>query len=449
VTPAAIRLLREQLAAACLGEAFVIQGGDCAETFSASFAEDNTRLYQLLAGQAALLSSAGARRRMIRIGRVAGQFAKPRSSPVDADGLPSFRGDIVHSSSANKAARTPDPQRLLQAYRYAATSLEQLAILGETHRSTRKSLESLLERLKADGLAASKLALTIECLAHGSEECNAPTRDRGERDTISGANIVPAMFTSHEALLLPYEESLVRLGDEALLGEAFDGVAATKSADTWADLPTDARYYATSAHFLWVGERTRQLNAAHIEFFRGIANPVGVKLSGNITLEELYALAELLNPLNTPGRLTLITRMGASTLGCKLPSLMAAARRAGLALVWVCDPMHANTITVQDSSGRRFKTRDYEAIQNELRMFLDIAASEGVPAGGIHLEMSGDSVTECLGGVTQTKTDDLARAYRSACDPRLNYAQALSLALTTSDSIQLTDVVAGSPRPVV
>ncbi|KAF6005150.1 hypothetical protein F1559_001455 [Cyanidiococcus yangmingshanensis] len=351
---------------------------------------------------------------------------------------------------ASETARTPDPQRLIQAYQYAAATLEHLETLTRTYRSPKASLERLHERLTTtDSSKAPALATAMKHLAQGFNEDAVATRSRSERARgATAAEIAPTVFTSHEALLLPYEESLVRLADEAFPKGLLNRRASVSSKETNLGKSTEPLFYATSGHFLWIGERTRQLNAAHIEFVRGISNPIGIKLSGSVTLEELFALVEMLNPCNTPGRLTLITRMGTSTLQRKLPSLMAAVRRAGLAVIWMCDPMHANTITVQDSRGQRFKTRDCESIQDELRMFFEIAAAEGVSAGGVHLEMSGESVTECLGGVTQTQVDDLARAYHSACDPRLNYAQALSLASAAGEYLRRTDIVTEPSKSV-
>jgi 3-deoxy-7-phosphoheptulonate synthase len=449
VTPKSIRSLHEHLAAACHGEAFVIQGGDCAETFSSRTLEYNISLYHLLAAQAAILSSTGSKRRIVRIGRIAGQFAKPRSAPVDADGLPSFRGDIVHSAAPNGRARTPDPQRLLQAYRHASASLEHLRVLEHLHASPMESLRILSEKLAWDSVVDSNLVKAIQNLVQGIDEEIIVMSSTGRHVTSIDTNVIENVFTSHEALLLPYEEGLVRLADWSPSGNAHTLEHLNRDAGSPIDLLSAPQYYATSAHFLWIGERTRQIDGAHVEFLRGVSNPIGVKLSGNATLEQVFALAEILNPANTPGRLTLITRMGVDALQRKLPQLMAAVKRSGLAVVWMCDPMHANTQSVRDKNGNSFKTRDCEQVLDEMRLFFEITAAEGVPAGGIHLEMSGEAVTECLGGATRTAVHDLARAYHSACDPRLNYAQALMLTLALKDSLQWREALPNASSAVL
>ncbi len=397
--------LENQLGAVAEGRGFLLQGGDCAESF-AEFSDDKIRdTFKVLLQMAVVLTFAG-RRPVTKIARMAGQFAKPRSAEfeeIDGVTLPSFRGDIVHSADPDTAARVPDPQRMLQAYHQSAATLNLLrayaqggmADLHEIHRWNLSFVDSSPAReryLQMSERIADALGFMEVC---GITSETAPSI----RET--------QLFTSHEALLLNYEEALTR-------ADGFSG-----------------KRYNCSAHFVWLGERTRQLDHAHVEFFRNIDNPVGVKLGPAVAADELLRLLDTLNPDNRAGRLTLITRMGAA-LPEVLPALIRAVEREGRRVVWSCDPMHGNT--VKSSTG--YKTRRFDAILLELQHFFDVHAAEGSYPGGIHLEMTGEHVTECTGGAYRISESDLATRYRSSCDPRLNADQVLELAYLIADTLR-------------
>ncbi|MDJ0777900.1 MAG: 3-deoxy-7-phosphoheptulonate synthase class II [Gammaproteobacteria bacterium] len=397
--------LENQLGAVAEGRGFLLQGGDCAESF-AEFNDDKIRdTFKVLLQMAIVLTFAG-RRPVTKIARMAGQFAKPRSAEfeeIDGVTLPSFRGDIVHSADPDTAARVPDPQRMLQAYHQSAATLNLLrayaqggmADLHEIHRWNLSFVDSSPAReryLQMSERIADALGFMEVC---GITSETAPSI----RET--------QLFTSHEALLLNYEEALTR-------ADGFSG-----------------KRYNCSAHFVWLGERTRQLDHAHVEFFRNIDNPVGVKLGPAVAADELLRLLDTLNPDNRAGRLTLITRMGAA-LPEVLPALIRAVEREGRRVVWSCDPMHGNT--VKSSTG--YKTRRFDAILLELQHFFDVHAAEGSYPGGIHLEMTGEHVTECTGGAYRISESDLATRYRSSCDPRLNADQVLELAYLIADTLR-------------
>ncbi len=397
--------LEQQLGAVADGRGFLLQGGDCAESF-AEFSADKIRdTFKVLLQMAIVLTFAG-RRPVTKIARMAGQFAKPRSAEleeIDGVTLPSFRGDIVHSADSNAAARVPDPERMLQAYHQSAATLNLLRAyaqggMADLHQVNRWNLSFV------DSSPARERYLQMsERIADALDfmEVCGITSDTAPfiRET--------QLFTSHEALLLNYEEALTRR-----------------------DSFNDGRYN-TSAHFVWLGERTRQLDHAHVEYFRNIDNPVGVKLGPTIEVDELLALIDALNPENRAGRLTLITRMGHS-LPEALPPLIRAVEREGRRVVWSCDPMHGNT--VKSSTG--YKTRRFDAILLELQHFFDVHKTEGSYPGGIHLEMTGEHVTECTGGAYQISESDLATRYRTSCDPRLNADQVLELAYLIADTLR-------------
>ncbi|SHN29444.1 3-deoxy-7-phosphoheptulonate synthase [Actinacidiphila paucisporea] len=342
VAPEGVDRLRERLAEVALGRALLLQGGDCAETFAGNTpAHIRANLRTLL--HTATLLEVGSGLPVVPVGRMAGQYAKPRSSPTDAAGLPAYRGDIVNSTSPTAAARTPDPDRMLRARADAVATLDVMAAVA------------------------------------------------ADADT--------ELFASHEALLLDYEVPLVR--------QAVDGTR-----------------YGLSGHFLWIGERTRRLDGAHIELARGLANPVGVKVGPATTPAEVLGYADALDPHRTPGRLTLISRMGADRVAEALPPLVEAVAAAGHPVIWLCDPMHGNTRL----SATGYKTRHLDTILAETRGFLDVHAALGSHAGGLHLEFTGDDVTECLGGSQGLRDEDLPARYSTACDPRLNARQSLDLA---------------------
>jgi 3-deoxy-7-phosphoheptulonate synthase len=363
VSVADIMMLRASLARVAAGEAFMLQGGDCAESF-AEFGADKVRdTYSLLLRMGAKLR-AGSGAEIVHLARIAGQFAKPRSSgseTLDGTTLPSYRGDAVNGAAFTAASRTPDPRRLLDAHRQAQATIDLL------HAYAGASYADLPSIHRAVGLAA-------------------PPRP-------------VSMYTSHEALLLNYEQALTRF-DEA--------------SESW---------WAMSGHMIWIGDRTRGLDGAHVEYARGVANPVGLKCGPSLPADDLLRLADRLDPDNRPGRLVLIGRFGAGKVAAHLPELMRLTRREGRSVIWTVDPMHGNTRSVG-----ALKTRFVSDILSETQSFFDIAAAEGVHAGGIHLEMTGAEVTECLGGSAAHVEADLPSRYLTHCDPRLNRAQALDVA---------------------
>jgi 3-deoxy-7-phosphoheptulonate synthase len=392
------RRLKAQLALAAEGKAFVLQGGDCAESFSEFNANIIRDTFRVLLQMAVVLTYGGGVP-VVKLGRMAGQFAKPRSSDNETIGdvtLPSYRGDIINGPEFTPEARVPDPARMESGYFQSAGTLNLLrafasggyADLHEVHRWNLSFVERspLAERYR--GLA-SRLDETLAFMAAcGMNSANTPQI----RET--------DFYTSHEALLLPYEQALTRVDS------------------------TSGHWYACSAHFLWIGDRTRQPDGAHVEFLRGVKNPLGLKVGPTTTVDDLLKLIEILDPHNESGRLTLITRMGAGKVGDLLPPLLRAVKREGRKVVWICDPMHGNTI----STSHKVKTRSFDAILAEVRGFFDAHYAEGTNPGGVHVEMTGREVTECVGGAHRLTEDDLGAHYETFCDPRLNAEQSLELA---------------------
>ena len=401
-----VRALRKQLAEATEGRAFLLQGGDCAESF-AEFHADNIRdTFKVLLQMAVVLTFAGSCP-VVKVGRMAGQFAKPRSADtetVDGTELPSYRGDIVNDIDFTAEARVPDPQRLVAAYNQAAATQNLLrafaqggfADLGQVHAWNLGFVEQ------------SPLGEKYRDLADQIDQALAFMKACG----ITGGNTPQihetSLYTSHEALLLSYEQALTRK-----------------------DSLTD-NWYDCSAHMLWIGDRTRQLDGAHVEFMRGIHNPIGVKVGPSIATDELLRLIETLNPNNEPGRLNLISRMGAEQVGDKLSPLVRAVENEGFKVLWSCDPMHGNTI--KTSNG--YKTRAVDSILAEMKGFFEVHRAEGSCAGGVHFEMTGKNVTECIGGAYQITEERLADRYHTYCDPRLNADQALELAFLIADTLK-------------
>lgn len=399
-----VRRLRTQLAAASRGEAFLLQGGDCAESF-AEFSADNIRDTFKVLLQMAVVLTFGAKVPVIKVGRMAGQFAKPRSAPtevIDGVELPSYRGDIINGFDATAQARTPDPARMLQAYTQAAASL------------------NLLRAFSTGGFADMH---RVHAWTLGFAEGDKAERYRALSDRISDAlSFMEAagitgetahelkavdFYTSHEALLLEYEQALARI-------------------DSTTGLPV-----AGSGHMLWIGDRTRQPDGAHVEFCRGVQNPIGLKCGPTLDGADLKTLIARLNPDNAPGRLTLITRFGAGKVAEHLPRLIRAVREEGAHVTWVCDPMHGNTIKA--ASG--FKTRPFDLVLREVREFFAVHKSEGTIPGGVHFEMTGQDVTECTGGVRAVTEENLCDRYHTACDPRLNASQSLELAFLVAEEL--------------
>lgn len=397
--------LKRQLADVAAGRAFLLQGGDCAESFREFNAELIRDTFRLILQMAVVLTFAGGKP-VVKVGRIAGQFAKPRSAPTETRGgdtLPSYLGDIVNDIEFDAAARAPDPERLLRAYAQASASLNMLRSLADGGYADLNNIH----RWTLDYVAGSPN--------------NARYRELADKITesltfMAALNITPEnhpdlrqvdFFTSHEALLLPYEEALTRTD------------------------PATGEVYDTSAHMLWIGERTRQPGGAHFEFVRGLANPIGLKCGPTLTADELLRLIDLLDPDNEPGRLTLIGRFGSDKVGRRLPELMAGTRREGRAVVWSSDPMHGNTYTTGDG----YKTRLFDRIVSELETFIAVARAEGVHPGGVHLEMTGQNVTECVGGARPLTERDLSSRYQTVCDPRLNADQALDVAFMIAEKL--------------
>ena len=399
-------VLREHLAAASRGEAFVLQGGDCAEIFSEATADRiRNKIKTIL--QMAVVLTYGASTPVVKIGRMAGQYAKPRSSDVETrDGvtLPAYRGDIVNSSAFTEESRIPNPERLLDAYHVSASTLNLM-------RAFTQGGFADLRRVHAwnRGFAGNP--------AYAAYEQMAAEIDRAVRFMAAAGGDFDALktvqlFSSHEALLLDYERALTRI-------------------DSRSDLAYDC-----SAHFLWIGERTRQLDGAHVEFLSKVHNPIGVKLGPTSTPADALALAGRLNPGNVPGRLTFIARMGADKVRDALPPLVEAVRDAGVVVTWLTDPMHGNTFT----SDSGYKTRRFDTILDEVTGFFDVHRALGTVPGGMHVELTGDDVTEILGGTEDIDDEGLARRYETKVDPRLNHQQSLELAFLVSELLAKNDV---------
>ncbi len=405
VKPAEVRRLHELMAIAADGRAMLLQGGDCAESFR-DYRPDHLRDYfRLLLQMAVVLTFAGGKP-VVKLGRIAGQFAKPRSDATETQGsttLPTYRGDIINGAEFSASARAPDPMRMLQAYDQSASTLGLLRPLAAGGFANLHNVRQWTLDFIADQPLASRYQSLADGLVASLNFMDSIWLDQATRDEISRVEF----FSSHEGLLLPYEEALTRQD------------------------PEDDRWYALSAHALWIGERTRQLDGGHVAFAAGIANPIGVKVGPTMEPDDLLRLIDALDPHNTPGRLTLIGRFGADRIAVRLPALLAATRRAGRIALWASDPMHGNTIKAENG----YKTRPFDRILSEVRDFVDLCAAEGVHAGGVHLELTGQNVTECLGGAHDVAVGDLSDRYHTHCDPRLNAHQALELAFLIAERI--------------
>ena len=400
------RRLKAALAMAAEGRAFVLQGGDCAESF-ADFTANITRDTFRVLLQMAVVLTFGAAVPVVKMGRMAGQFAKPRSSDSETIGdvtLPSYRGDIINGPEFTPEARIPSPDRMESAYFQSAGTLNLLrafasggyADLHEVH------------RWNLDFVARSPLAGRYQDLAHRIDETLGFMAACGMTSATTPQIRETDFYTSHEALLLPYEQALTRIDS------------------------TSGDWYATSAHFLWIGDRTRQADGAHVEFLRGVKNPLGMKIGPTTEPDELLRILDTLNPNNEAGRITLISRMGADKIAAKLAPLLRAVSRSGHKVLWLCDPMHGNTI----STASKFKTRSFDAILAEVRGFFDAHAAEASWAGGLHVEMTGQNVTECVGGAHRLTEANLSERYETFCDPRLNAEQSLELAFLVAEELK-------------
>ncbi|MBW0157141.1 3-deoxy-7-phosphoheptulonate synthase class II [Sedimentimonas flavescens] len=399
------RRLRADLAKAARGEAFLLQGGDCAESFS-EFSADNIRDTFKVMLQMAIVLTWGAKVPVIKVGRMAGQFAKPRSAPTEMIGgveYPSYRGDIINGFDATMEARLPDPNRMLQAYTQAAASLNLLRAFSTGGYADIHRVQSWISNFTDEDEAARyrKVAQQISDAMDFMAAAGVTSETAHELGTVD-------FYTSHEALLLEYEEALCRI-------------------DSTTGLPV-----AGSGHMIWIGDRTRQPDGAHVEFCSGVQNPIGLKCGPTTTAEDLKVLMAKLNPQNEAGRLTLIARFGAGKVGDNLPRLIRTVQEEGANVLWTCDPMHGNTI--KSASG--FKTRPFDSVLREVREFFDIHKAEGTIPGGVHFEMTGKDVTECTGGVRAVSDEDLSSRYHTACDPRLNASQSLELAFLVAEELQ-------------
>jgi len=411
------RRLKTLLAKVAAGDAFLLQGGDCAESFAEFNANTIRDTFRVLLQMAVALTFAGAMP-VVKMSRLAGQFTKPRSEPFERQGdieLPSYRGDMVNGLAFTPEQRIPDPERMVKAYNQSAATLNLLRAFAQggyadLHQVHRWTLGFVAE--SAQGKRYEALAREIERALAFMAACGITGETTPQiRET--------DLFTAHEALLLPYEQALTRIDS------------------------TTGDWYDVSAHFLWIGDRTRKPEGAHVEFLRGIKNPIGVKCGPSLAPDQLLRLIDILNPANEPGRLTLIARMGADKVEQKLPALLRAVAREGRTVAWVCDPMHGNTV----KSANGYKTRPFDRILAEVRGFFAAHAAEGTHPGGVHFEMTGQDVTECTGGAQAITDSGLSLRYHTHCDPRLNGAQALELAFLIAEELQR--LRAGAERPAV
>ncbi|WP_083098604.1 class II 3-deoxy-7-phosphoheptulonate synthase [Pseudophaeobacter leonis] len=398
------RRLKQHLAAAGRGEAFLLQGGDCAESFE-QFSADAIRDTFKVMLQMAMVLTYGAKVPVIKVGRMAGQFAKPRSAPTETINgveLPSYRGDIINDLAFTESSRIPDPSRMLQAYTQAAATLNLLrafstggyADVNQVHAWTLGFTEG--EKAQTYREMANRITDTLDFM-----------KAAGVNNDASHALQTVEFYTSHEGLLLEYEEALTRLDS------------------------TSGKWLAGSGHMLWIGDRTRQPDGAHVEFCRGVLNPIGMKCGPTTSADDLKVLMQRLNPENEEGRLTLIARFGAGKVAEHLPRLVKAVEEEGAKVTWVCDPMHGNT--VKSSTG--YKTRPFESVLREVQDFFAVHTAEGTIPGGVHFEMTGQDVTECTGGVRDVTDENLSDRYHTACDPRLNASQSLELAFLVAEEL--------------
>ena len=398
------RKLKSQLGAASRGEAFLLQGGDCAESFDQFSANGIRDTFKVML-QMAMVLTYGAKVPVVKVGRMAGQFAKPRSAPtetVDGVELPSYRGDIINELDFTADARIPDPKKMLQAYTQAAATLNLLrafstggyADVHQVHQWTLGFTEG--EKAAKYRDMANRISDTLDFM-------RAAGVDSDRAHTLQTVDF----YTSHESLLLEYEEALTRLDS------------------------TSGKWLAGSGHMIWIGDRTRQPDGAHVEFARGVMNPVGLKCGPTTSAEDLKVLMEKLNPENEEGKLTLIARFGAGKVGEHLPRLIRAVEEEGAKVLWTCDAMHGNTI----KSATGYKTRPFQSVLQEVQEFFAIHRAEGTIPGGVHFEMTGQDVTECTGGVRAVTEEDLSARYHTACDPRLNASQSLELAFLVAEEL--------------
>ncbi len=399
------RQLKRALAEVAGGRGFLLQGGDCAESF-AEHGADNIRDFFRAFLQMAVVLTFGASRPVVKVGRIAGQFAKPRSSPIETKGgveLPSYRGDIVNGIGFDEVSRVPDPNRQVMAYRQSAATLNLLRAFAQGGFANLENVSNWMLGFISDSPQADRYRELADRISETIEFMRAIGIDAERNARLRETDF----FTSHEALLLGYEQAMTRIDS------------------------TTGDWYTTSGHMIWIGDRTRQPDHAHVEFCRGVRNPLGLKCGPSLAPDGLLKLTHLLNPDNEPGRLTLICRFGADRVGEHLPALVRAIEREGRQVIWSCDPMHGNTITANG-----YKTRPFDRVLKEVEAFFDVHRAESSHAGGIHIEMTGKNVTECTGGARAISAEDLSDRYHTHCDPRLNADQALELAFLIAELLK-------------
>ncbi|HEY0440815.1 MAG TPA: 3-deoxy-7-phosphoheptulonate synthase class II [Xanthobacteraceae bacterium] len=411
------RQLKKTLAGVAAGQGFLLQGGDCAESFAEHHPDNIRDFFRVLLQMAVVLTYAAASP-VVKVGRIAGQFAKPRSSATEklnGKELPSYRGDIINDIEFTETARTPDPRRQIEAFRQSAATLNLLrAFAHGGYASLARVHEWMLGFVKD-----APRSQDYQELANRISESLDFMRACGLDPDIHPELKTTDFYTRHEALLLGYEQAMTRVDS------------------------TTGDWYCTSGHLIWIGDRTRQPDHAHVEFCRGIRNPIGLKCGPSLKADELLRLIEILNPEDEAGRLTLIGRFGAEKVGEHLPALVRAVQREGRTVVWSCDPMHGNTIT----SGSGYKTRPFDRILQEVKSFFAVHAAEGTYAGGVHLEMTGKNVTECTGGARAISDEDLNDRYHTFCDPRLNAEQSIELAFLLADLLKAERQGKAKPLP--
>ncbi|NNU17355.1 3-deoxy-7-phosphoheptulonate synthase class II [Parvularcula sp. ZS-1/3] len=400
-----VRTLKERLARVSAGEAFLLQGGDCAESF-AEFSADKIRDTFRVLLQMAVALTYGAAMPVVKVGRIAGQFGKPRSSPIETQGditLPSYRGDNINGMEFTEEARIPDPERLLKAYGQSASTLNLIRAFAKGGYASLRNVHrwNLEFASGPQNERYMEIADRISDAMAFMDACGLSGFNSRQLNEVE-------FYTSHEALLLGYEQAMTRTDS------------------------TSGDYYDTSGHMVWIGDRTRQLDGAHIEFCRGIKNPIGMKCGPTLEPDELIKLLDVLNPDNEAGRIVLIARFGTEKIAQHLPALVRRVQQEGRTVVWSSDPMHGNTIKADNG----YKTRKVSSVLGEVEQFFDLVRAEGAYPGGVHFEMTGQDVTECLGGLQTITEDDLSERYHTHCDPRLNANQALELAFTLAEELK-------------
>jgi 3-deoxy-7-phosphoheptulonate synthase len=409
------RKLKRALGKVANGEAFLLQGGDCAESFAEHSADNIRDFFRLFLQMAVVLTFAGSSP-VVKVGRVAGQFAKPRSAPNEKIGdveLPSYRGDVVNGIEFTPEARIPDPERQIMAYRQSAATLNLIRAFANGGYANLENAHRWMLGFVKDSPQSGQYQEISDRITEALDFMRAIGIDPEAHPEMRTTDF----YTSHEALLLGYEQAMTRVDS------------------------TSGDYYATSGHMIWIGDRTRQPEHAHVEYFRGIKNPIGLKCGPSLDPEELIRLIDVLNPANEPGRLTLIARFGADKAEAHLPALVRVVQREGRSVVWSCDPMHGNTV----KAGSGYKTRPFDMILSEVKTFFNVHQAEGTYAGGIHLEMTGKNVTECTGGARAISDMDLHDRYHTHCDPRLNAEQALEMAFLVAELLKKERLAKGRP----